>query len=186
MAEQQGKLEELETALKKYDYCENIKDELKDLSPFTNSVISELINLSSHMGSLTFLVNMPLSQFLKLKEAIKEEKPLNDSYYYNERNGEGYITISKDTECGLFDAWQGGGSVLEIALEKDVDVPLKAIWTPWIDVNNGCPYGYSVDEVYGLSSEAWRGSLVKMKDCWSFIKFDKNSNKQDQPKGKSR
>lgn len=170
LAKQQGKLEELEKVLKKYDYCENLKEEFKDISPFTKSVISEFQNLSSHMGTLTFLVSMPLSRYLELKEAIKEEEPLNNSYYYDERKGDGYITISKDTECGLFDAWQGGGSVLEIALEKDVDIPFKAIWTSWIDVNKGCPYGYSVDEVYGLTDEAWRGSLVNHDS--SFIQYN--------------
>ena len=125
---------------------------------FVNSCIQELENLPSHMATLTFLVNMKLFDYFELREAIESEKELNKSYILEERKGKGTITISKDTMCGLFDVWSGGGSVLEIELDKDVVLPIKCIWKAEIETGKS-QYGYSVDSVYGLVGSAWDGEV---------------------------
>ena len=125
---------------------------------FINSCIQELENLPSHMATLTFLVNMKLFDYFELREAIESEKELNDSYVLEDRKGKGTITISKDTMCGLFDVWSGGGSVLEIELDKDVVLPIKCIWKAEIETGKS-EYGYSVDSVYGLIGSAWDGEI---------------------------
>lgn len=125
---------------------------------FVNSCIEELENLPSHMATLTFLVNMKLFDYFELREAMESEKELNDSYYLEDRKGKGTITISKDTTCGLFDVWSGGGSVLEIELDKDVVLPIKCIWKAEIETGKS-EYGYSVDNVYGLVGSAWDGVI---------------------------
>ena len=125
---------------------------------FINSCIQELENLPSHMATLTFLVNMKLFDYFELREAMESEKELNKSYILEDRKGKGTITISKDTMCGLFDVWSGGGSVLEIELDKDVVLPIKCIWRAEIETGKS-EYGYSVDSVYGLVGSAWDGEI---------------------------
>ena len=125
---------------------------------FINSCIQELENLPSHMATLTFLVNMKLFDYFELREAMESEKELNDSYVLEDRKGKGTITISKDTMCGLFDVWSGGGSLLEIELPNDLKIPLKAIFCAEIETGKS-EYGYSVDNVYGLVGSAWDGEI---------------------------
>ena len=125
---------------------------------FINSCIQELEELPSHIATLTFLVNMKLFDYFELREAMESEKELNKSYILADRKGKGTITISKDTMCGLFDVWSGGGSVLEIELDKDVVLPIKCIWKAEIETGKS-EYGYSVDSVYGLVGSAWNGTV---------------------------
>ena len=149
LAKQQKKATLLRKAIKKVLNGEDIKFEDK----FIESTIEELENLPSHMATLTFLVNMPLFDYFNLREAMAAEEKLNDSYVLEDRKGKGTITISKDTMCGLFDVWSGGGSLLEIELDKDVVLPIKCIWRAEIETGKS-EYGYSVDSVYGLVGSA--------------------------------
>jgi hypothetical protein len=76
------------------------------------------------------------------------------------------ITIPKGNRCGLFSDFQGGGSVLEMELQRDfkvkLDVPRKKNLTKYdsfsllIDETNG----YSINEVYGVSSEFFGNEIV--------------------------
>ena len=137
---------------------EAIKGKYDGDNKFIKSCIQELEELPSHMATLTFLVNMKLFDYFELREAMSAEKELNKSYILAERKGKGTITISKDTMCGLFDVWYGGGSILEIELDKDVVLPIKCIWKAEIETGKS-EYGYSVDSVYGLVESAWDGTV---------------------------
>lgn len=66
------------------------------------------------------------------------------------------MVLGKDTTCGLYDSWNGGGSVLEIELDKDVKLPIK-----YAEICvEGCRMrGYDVNEVYGLIDSCWKHSL---------------------------
>ena len=75
------------------------------------------------------------------------------------------ITIPKGNNCGLFSSSYGGGSVLEMELQRDfkikLDVPRKKGLTKYDsfgllidDVN-----GYSIDSVYGMSRNFWRNEI---------------------------
>lgn len=143
LAKQQKKWIETQKEIK-YVYQNSQRSErCKD--KFIDSVITELENLPCYCGMLTFLVEMPLLDILKLKREINEKH-------------DGKITISKDTMCGLFESWNGSGSVLEIELEHDVIVPLNMIYDAWIDGTK--PHGYDIDEVYGLVGSAWHGEVT--------------------------
>ena len=154
LAKQQKKATLLRKAIKKVLNGEDVKFEDR----FVESTVEELENLPSHMATLTFLVNMPLFDYFDLREAMDAEKELNNSYVLEDRKGKGTITISKDTMCGLFDVWSGGGSLLEIELDKDVVLPIKCIWQAEIETGKS-EYGYSVDSVYGLVGSAWDGTV---------------------------
>lgn len=156
LARQQKKARDLRRAIKKVSDREEVEFDNK----FIESTIYELENLPSYMATLTFLVNMPLFDYFDLRDAMNAEKKLNNSYIFENRKGKGTITISNDTMCGLFDVWSGGGSSLEIELDKDVVLPIKCIWHAEIETGKS-EYGYSVDNVYGLVGSAWDGRVTK-------------------------
>jgi hypothetical protein len=85
------------------------------------------------MNALTFFTKMTLKEFIDY-----QENPTD-------------LTISIEKNCGLYDPWNGAGSVLEIELEKPVKIPKK-----YIEMHiDGCR-GYGVDEIYGMCSSFWK------------------------------
>lgn len=131
--------------------------DMADPKGFLESCRVELANLPSHMSTLTFLVRMTLEDLITLNRCIKLQD--RNGHFYDARKNPycGYIVIDKDTVAGLFDPWSGGGSVLEIQLEKDVRLPIRYIRSALPD---GCD-GYSIDSVYGLCGSAWESDAVK-------------------------
>lgn len=157
---QQGRLDEVEKAvrLEKDEYV--LQYDASRFSPFTRSVVAELENASSHMNMLIFLVSMPLFDFIRMKELMSEHKKKNSDIPLPEQESSHEVVVRRGSMCGLYDRWSGSGSLLEIDLEKDVIVPIKLVEDVWIDCVNCRPngYGYGVDEVYGLTGAAWRGT----------------------------
>lgn len=143
LARQQGKEKELREAVSMFMESGG-EDESSD--PFVKSCITEWNNFSSSMGTLTFLTSMRLFDLLDLigvQNKIKKNENKHDS---------DFIEISKNAVCGLFDPINGGGSVLEIELDKDVKIPIKNLKI----CPEGCHMaGYDVNEVYGLVDYAW-------------------------------
>ena len=148
LAKQQKKLTLLKKAIKNPDK--------KTGDRFVDSCITELEECSSHMNALTFLVEMDLNTAINIME--KQKSALKDKVY-NEYNPQetkgaplGYITFDSSVTCGLFDTWNGSGSMLDIQCEKDIKLPLHFI--DRIDTDS------RIQSVYGLTSECW-GSSVK-------------------------
>lgn len=163
LAKQQKKATKLRKACKRvYNGDAYYVDREKDSDKFIESVIQELENIASHMSTLTFLVSMDLFELFELHKIIKDEqKDMTDKYHPQNCETKGTIVISKDTMCGLFDPWQGGGSVLEIELDKDVVLPIKYIWKANIEKRGGS-WNYGIDEVYGLCGSAWSGKVKEI------------------------
>lgn len=115
---------------------------------FLETVLQEIAN-GYGCEALTFCVKMTLGQAIALKERMEE-------------NPNGSIVLDKKAECGLFDPWQGGGSVLEIACEKDVEIPFENIWKFYIDISRSNRYD-SIHNVYGTDSSLWRNCLKEIK-----------------------
>lgn len=161
LAKQQGKENDLKEAVKKIYRKDGfyLNREIQN-DQFIESCIQELENLPTHMSTLTFLLKMNLFEYFNLREAIDLEKPLNDFYDVKKRKGNGYLIISKDTECGLFDSWNGSGSVLEIESDKDVILPIKYIYDACVD--GAKTRGYDVNEVYGLIDGCWKRGLKEI------------------------
>ena len=116
---------------------------------FLGTVLQEVAN-GYGCEALTFCVKMTLGQAIALKERMKS-------------NPNGSIVLDKGVECGLFDPWDGGGSVLGIACEKDVEIPFKNIWKFYIDARRSNRYD-SIHNVYGTDSSLWRDCLKEIKD----------------------
>ena len=129
---------------------EILKDgDIEKPKTFLETVLQEVVN-GYGCEALTFCVKMTLGQAIALKEQM-------------ESNPNGSIVIDKKAECGLFDPWEGGGSVLEIACEKDVEIPFDNIWKFYIDESRSNRYD-SIHNVYGTDSSLWRDFLKEIKD----------------------
>lgn len=142
LAKQQGHtLEEIVEVLKSED---NVST-----NEFLASVSSEVAN-GYGCEALTFCVKMTLGQAIALKEKMKS-------------NPNGSIVLDKRATCGLFDMWSGGGSILDITCEKDVEIPFGNIWKLYIDERRS-NRGDSIHDVYGTDSSLWRDCLKEIKD----------------------
>lgn len=115
---------------------------------FLETVLQEVAN-GYGCEALTFCVKMTLGQAIALKERMEE-------------NPNGSIVLDKRVECGLFDPWEGGGSVLEIACEKDIEIPFENIWKFYIDARRSNRYD-SIHNVYGTGDSLWRDCLKEIK-----------------------
>lgn len=129
---------------------------------FIESCIQEFENLTSHMATLTFLVKMDLFTYFDLIELQKRE--YDEVGEYDPRKNtksKSYIVLDKNVECGLFDTWQGGGSVLEIELDNNVKLPIKFAEF----CVDGCKQrGWDVNDVYGLVGSAWKNAIIEIKE----------------------
>ena len=126
-----------------------LKDgDIAEPKTFLETVLQEVAN-GYGCEALTFCVKMTLGQAIALKEQM-------------ESNPNGSIVLDKGVECGLFDPWEGGGSVLEIACEKDVEIPFENIWKFYIDERRSNRYD-SIHNVYGTDSSIWRDCLKEIK-----------------------
>lgn len=136
-------------------------DRIKDNDKFVESCIQEFENLPSHMGTVTFLVKMDLFRLFDLMELQKDE--YDEKGKYDPRKNEiskSYIVLGKDTMCGLYNTWDGGGSVLEIELDRDVKLPVKYC----VFCVDGCKMrGYDIGEVYGMCESAWKETIKEVK-----------------------
>ena len=131
LAESQGySKEQLKAAL--------YKSECGD-SRFLKSLRNEVLNTSTSLNAVTFFANMTLGECLTLNETVAV--------------GEN-VLIPAGTPCGLYDPWNGAGSILEIELEKDIVLPAKNIDSILPDGIRG----YSVSEIYGMCLSFWRVS----------------------------
>lgn len=126
-------------------------------SKYLKSVREEINNCTTHMNALTFFIEMSLGELLDLHEKISDDNTNDNKEGYRtvqKRNGKGYIILDKSVNCGLYDNWNGAGSILELELDKDVKLPLKYISSALPD---GCR-GYGVDDIYGMCMSFWRSN----------------------------
>ena len=121
-----------------------------DKAGFLETLGQELINLPSHIAVLTFLVETTLENALKIADCMLPDCIETDN---------SSIKIGKETMTGLYDPWDGGGSLFDIALEKDLDIPLSIVRSAKPD---GCDGIYSIEDAYGMSASAWRRTLLSI------------------------
>ena len=141
LAKQQGHtLEELIESLKNEEYVNPNK--------FISSLAAEIFN-GYGCEALTFCVKMTLEQAIVLKEKMKS-------------NPNGSVILNKNVTCGLFNPWDGSGSILDIACEKDIEIPFENIWKLYVDERR-CNRYDSIHNVYGTDSSLWRDCLKEIK-----------------------
>lgn len=121
-------------------------------SKFLKSITEEVLNCTSHMNALAFFVSMSVQDCIELNKRVEKAKGDLPSYKAHESNSKDFITIPKGTCCGLYDSWSGAGSILEVEIEKDIELPLKLVSSAQPD---GCR-GYGIKDIYGIMSSFWR------------------------------
>lgn len=133
------------------------KEDTTHLNGFLQSMRVELANIASHMNTVTFLVELSLKDLMELNRLIQLQD--RNGHFYDSRKNPycGYIILEKSTMTGLYDPWQGGGSVFEIQLERDVKLPIKYIRSALPDGGDG----YAIEAVYGMCGSAWTQGGVK-------------------------
>lgn len=115
---------------------------------FLKSIVSEIENYPDYsMAELTALIHLSGKNLIETLDAIA--------------NSRDYITLSKDTMIGIYNEWQGSGSILEVELEKDMVIPTSMIRNVQFESrshdNVRGNNGYTVDDVYGLVGSCWDG-----------------------------
>lgn len=111
-------------------------------SKFLKSLSEEIYN-AHYMNAFTFLIKSSLKELMDFdKEKIKS------------------ITVNKSSNCGLVDFWYGAGGMIEVELEKDIEIPADIIDSFTIDGNRGT---YSIDSIYGMAEDAWNGQIKYVK-----------------------
>lgn len=128
----------------------------KTESRFLRSMYEEMINYTSSTPCVTFLVKMSLEQLLQLNRLIKMQDRNGVIYDATKKPDCGSFHIGKETMTGLFDIIDGGGSIFEIELEKDIDIPIRFIRSATPDINNCAGIQWCVGNVYGMCDNAWR------------------------------
>ena len=109
-------------------------------SRFLSSVCQELDNAPNYMNTLTILAEVSAYDFARMMQDDNE------------------IVFPKNVMLGIYSPWQGGGSVLEIELEKDLVVPTSLIWDAQIEGAQSVSQ-YTVDSTYGLVASCWKNPL---------------------------
>ena len=121
---------------------------------FLPSVYRELLNHSTHMCVLTLLVKMKLKELIGLNMMIRAQEINGHCYDATKRPNCGRLSVSQYVTCGLYDPWNGGGSLLEIELEKDFVLPVRYIRSALVDGGDG----YSIRSCYGCTSSIYNNS----------------------------
>lgn len=110
----------------------------KSENVFLNSIRTEVVNVSTHMNALVFMVQMDLETLIGINEALQNHT-------------QGFLKIPKNACTGLYDPWNGGGSILGIELEQDVLIHFDFVRSALPDGGDG----YSISSVYGMCLSAW-------------------------------
>ena len=113
---------------------------------FLTSVCQELENQRYSMGVMTVLAKMSIKDFIEMQKGNRE------------------ITMPKDCMLGIYNPWNGSGSVLEVELEKDFVFSTDLIRD--IQIEGVKPqFEYTVDDTYGLIGSCWESptSVVEQK-----------------------
>jgi len=117
-------------------------------SRFLESIHTECMNSSSSMNALAFFVSMTLGEYFDLYSVVKSKS----------KSSRKKLILQKCTSCGLYDLWNGGGSVLDIELEKDVVLPLKFVDSAYPDGQRG----YGIVSIYGYDYTFWKSDCLKI------------------------
>lgn len=131
-----------------YELVDICDDEKINESEFLSTFYAELFNLRIDAGGfLVFLTELDLKD------------------YYRLLNNEISINFERGT-CGIFDPIFGGGSILELALERPVEIKAftkdknDRFYDSWIQIEDGKCYGYSLQSIYSLNNDCYEDAAI--------------------------
>lgn len=146
----------LQYLIRQQGYFTKAEDFLTDAmehetSKFLKSVDWELNN--AYVGDchcLTVLISADLDTLDDLADILAKKETAKKK-----------ITVTKDCEIGLLAPFIGGGSTLDIQLEKDFEFPADMLYDVQIEHRghySGIHGYYTVDDIYCLCGECWRAT----------------------------
>lgn len=122
-----------------------LKDDYDKHDALIASIFHEIANNSAEaMSELTALVSLSGNDIIRFFTVLLK--------------GEGYFAFGPDAVIGLFNEWNGSGSMFEIELEKTFVVPISMIREIQVEGVNPL-YTYTVDSVYDLIDSCWKNDL---------------------------
>lgn len=132
-------------------------------SVFLKSVYDEVMNCESDIRQLVFLINLNDTTIKIIQDCWfddEDETRYDDKYEVYEWFD--YETVCKPklesvklrrgTTCGLVNLFNGGGSILGIELEHDIEIPAKYIHDIESDYR---PNYYPIWDIYGIDVSAF-------------------------------
>lgn len=128
-------------------YKEYLDSETEDKNIFLDSLGEELYNLT-YSGKLAFAINCDIEEYLNIVQKIIDNKINNKPCD---------IKIGKKVNCGYVNTWNGSGSMLEIQLEKDIEIEVQYIEEI---IPDKLVSGYGINEIYGLCDDFWNGKIL--------------------------
>lgn len=115
------------------------KEQVEKYGKFIASLASEIANSNQfNVDEFVFLTKMSVEDYARLGDE------------------DATITFPAGTMCGMYNRYDGSGSVLEVELEKEITIPRFNI--PELQIESRKEtfgYHYNVDEVYGLTAQCW-------------------------------
>lgn len=121
-------------------------------SRFLESLYREIMDSTSAMGKLTFLVRTTLDTAIQLTEAVNEAWSKGVEHNGYSRVSTGTVSIPKHTTVGFIDDWNGSGGTLGIHLERRLELPIRYIFSALPDGEDGV---HSVKDIYGIGPDYW-------------------------------
>lgn len=127
-----------------------LSQEYKDVNTktFLGSIWQEIANANSSLLTTAFLIETTLETAININNILHEKNNENKS-----------IILDKNVICGLYDPWGGSGSLFEIKLEKNVEIPFNIIRSASVDGYDG----YSISYCYGTDNSLWKKAIIKIK-----------------------
>ena len=109
------------------------------------SFATEISNSVSPANLLTFMAKVDVSELYERGFAVDE------------------ITIPKGNSCGLYSASSGGGSLLEMELQRDVTIKIRAEKYDYysFELDGDSDRGYSIKDVFGVM-DSFCGKMVTL------------------------
>ena len=117
------------------------KEQTESYGKFVASLASEIANSNPfNIDGFVFLTKVSVEDYARLGDE------------------DATLTFQPGVMCGMYNPYDGSGSVLEVELEKEITVPRSDIAELQIESRvEKHGYSYCVDEVYGLVGTAWNG-----------------------------
>ena len=126
---------------------------------FAESVAFELYNDPDYgMTEVTALVSIKGMEGLEVYDALV--------------NNNGNVELSADTNIGLYNEWQGAGSMFEIHLDKPLVIPTEMVRHIQIEGGARKVGEYTVRNTYDKNGGAWKGEIAKTEEQPELVKED--------------
>ena len=126
-----------------------------DPTGFKTALCDELNNYGYSMAQLTFLIKTDNLDLLDaLAKGLASEAEITADNVSDETGL--FLSFDKSVMFGIFEPWAGGGSLLEMKLDKPLVVPAGFVKGVQIEgAGKGLNRGWTVNDVYGLMNSCW-------------------------------